>query len=163
MLRRKETIILPAGYYESFADVGHLTNYPDDWQVYDFKIRSDQLIRRPASLKITESKILEISTPPAALVVKNNYSALGCTHALLKRGKRWIRILPDVVPEQSGVKAEKKKDVWKLITVMGQHGVEVIESLYQPICITEIVNNDVSSSTSELEEETITNVNEDEW
>ena len=31
MLRRKETILLPAGYYESFADVGHLKKYPDDW------------------------------------------------------------------------------------------------------------------------------------
>ena len=51
----------------------------------------------------------------------------------------------------------------ELITVMGQHSVEVIESFYRPICITKIVNNDVSSSTSELEDETITNVNEDEW
>ena len=36
MLRRKETILLPAGYYEPFADVGHLKKYPNDWQVYDF-------------------------------------------------------------------------------------------------------------------------------
>ena len=52
--RRKETILLPSGYYESFTKIGNLIIYPDEWRVYDFKGRSKSSICRPPSFKIPE-------------------------------------------------------------------------------------------------------------
>ena len=77
ILRKKETILLPAEYYTAFSQVGHVLTYPQEWKVYNYGKVAQKNLRKPPSFKITESNILLIQPPSASLAVKNSYDALG--------------------------------------------------------------------------------------
>ena len=61
--------------------------------------------------------MLDLSTNKVG--VKTTYNGEYCFHSVLKRGKRWADLKPEVLPKQSTVKAAKKKDVLALLGAIG--------------------------------------------
>ena len=160
ILRKKETILLPVEYYTAFSQVGNVLKYPHDWKVYNYGKVAQQNIRKPPSFKITESNILLVQPPPASLTVKNSYAALGCEHTLLKRGRNWNRCVVEEQEDTNCVKDAKKRDVTKLLAVMGHDGIADVHAFYTPICQLEVL---VDQEEDSDEDEAIVDVNEEAW
>ncbi len=158
ILRKKETILLPAEYYEAFEEVGHVIKYGIDWGVYDFKEVADQNIKKPPTFKISEVKVLGVGPPPAPVIVKNFYNAAGSPHTLLKRGRNWPTLEAAPLEDTNCVKTAKKRDVKHLLAAMGQEGNKDIKHFYGPICD---IAEDAMDTDSDDEDEATISINDD--
>lgn len=61
MLRRQETILLPAQYFTIFNEVGRVLQYGIDWEVNDFKSLSNKVVKKQPGFRITDAKVLEVT------------------------------------------------------------------------------------------------------
>jgi len=64
-------------------------------------------VKAQRSFKISEARMLDLSTNKVG--VKTTYNGEYCFHSVLKRGKRWADVKPELLPKQTSVKAAKKE------------------------------------------------------
>ena len=107
--------MLPEEYHDILRKHGNLHVYGEDWQSFDFKAATAALCKAQRSFKISEEKV--ISLDGNNILFKQSYNGVGCVHSLLKKGKKWLNLQPDLLPTQNKV-TKAKKDVIKLLELI---------------------------------------------
>ncbi|RUS71034.1 hypothetical protein EGW08_021205 [Elysia chlorotica] len=112
-LRQMDTILTPEDYHTFLQKHGTSNLYQRDWQAYDFKTAIASHVKQQRSFKISEAKVLEIKSDQLGFKVR--YNAPACQHNLLKKGKSWDTIRPQILQPTSTVTEVKRKDVLSLL------------------------------------------------
>ena len=115
-IKKRDTILLPEEYHDILRNHGIVHVYNTDWRSYDFKSAATSHIKAVRSFKISDAKVLALVGDK--LLFKSSYNAGGCVHSILKKGKKWSNLQPDVIGIQSQVTTAKKKDVMKLLELI---------------------------------------------
>lgn len=116
-IRKTDTILLPETYYDILQQFGHVHLYGTDWKGFDFKSATKACVKSQKSFKISEARMLDLSTNKVG--VKTSYNGEYSFYRVLKRGKRWADLKPEVIPKQTSVKAAKRRDVLALLGAIG--------------------------------------------
>ncbi|KAK0154977.1 hypothetical protein N1851_002695 [Merluccius polli] len=118
-IKKEETILLPEAYYAILKQFGHVHVYGTDWKGLDFKSATKACVKAQKSFKISEARMLDLSTNKVG--VKTSYNGEYSFYSVLKRGKCWANLKPEVIPKQTSVKAAKKHDVLALLEAIDGH------------------------------------------
>ncbi|XP_062400148.1 uncharacterized protein LOC134089720 [Sardina pilchardus] len=80
-----------------------------DWEALDLKSATKDCVKFQKSFKISDARMLDLSTNKVGIKTTSNgeYNY----YSVLKRGKRWADLKPEVIAKQTSVKAAKKRDV----------------------------------------------------
>ena len=99
-IRKFDTILLPEQYHAILRQHGVVHVYGEEWVASDFKSATQTSVKTQRPFKISEARMLEMSTDKVGF--KTTYAASYCYHSILKRGKsgattdpirlRWSRL-----------------------------------------------------------------------
>ena len=93
----------PEEYYKLLQAHGNV--YDIDWQAFDFKSKTQALLKSQRLFKLSEAWMLLLNSDQIGF--KTTYASGYCYHSVLKRGKRWADFKPTQLPMVSTVKEEK--------------------------------------------------------
>ncbi|XP_056098814.1 uncharacterized protein LOC130077555 [Rhinichthys klamathensis goyatoka] len=116
-IRRIDTILLPQEYHALLQQFGNVYIYGTDWKAFDYKSATKECVKAQRSFKISEARMLDLSTNKVGIKVA--YNGEYCFHSVLKRGKRWADLKPAILESQTTVKKAKKQDVVALLKAIG--------------------------------------------
>ncbi|KAK5853343.1 hypothetical protein PBY51_007136 [Eleginops maclovinus] len=116
-LRTIDTILLPQEYHALLQQFGNVYVYGTDWKAFDYKSATKECVKAQRSFKISEARMLDLSTNKVGMKVA--YNGEYCFHSAPKRGKRWADLKPAILASQTTVKEAKKKDVVALLKAIG--------------------------------------------
>ncbi|KAK0140925.1 Bifunctional epoxide hydrolase 2 [Merluccius polli] len=105
-IKKEETILLPEAYYAILKQFGHVHVYGTDWKGLDFKSATKACVKSQKSFKISEARMLDLSTNKVG--VKTCYNGEYSFYSVLKRGKCWANLKPEVLylaEDEEGVQA----------------------------------------------------------
>ena len=114
-IRKRQTILLPAEYFDILKRHGNVHEYGKDWVCYDFKTEAATFTKTQRSFKISDARVLQVAGDN--LGFKAAYGGDFCHH--LKRGKRWSQFKPAASSDVNCVKLAKKQDVVKFLDELG--------------------------------------------
>lgn len=116
--RKRSEIINPNGYYSILEKHGNLKRYNRDWYHYDYKTMADSLINsNNCGLRDTRRWMFEKNSKEVKL--SESFDGNWKTFRILKKQVVNLGIRkPKLLPPQTHVTAEKKKDVEQLLKLV---------------------------------------------
>lgn len=129
-IRKMDIILLPQEYHAILQQFGPVHVYGTDWEAFDYRSTTADCVKAQRSFKISEACMLDLSTNKVGF--KTAYNGEYCFHGVLKQGKSWADLKPELLPKQTSVKSAKKHDVLALLGAIGVSDVAFYEdALYQ--------------------------------
>lgn len=87
IIRRKEQIVSPQGYYDIFAKNSTVLQNGKDWIIKDYKSLAGVMMKKKLPFKITEQRSFAYRKGKKTVAVKHTYSGSECSHVVLKSNR----------------------------------------------------------------------------
>ena len=151
-LRKIETILLPQQYFEEFAKMGIIMEYPNDWMIVDLRAFAKSHLKAKQAFLLSKVKQIEIKARSVSISESLDGPLLQSV-SLLKRGKTFSDFNPAVLSPQNLVKAEKRNDVRRLLEAIGVSTNHPAHSFYAEVCHDVQVSPGATSNTETSDSE----------
>ena len=114
-----ETILLPEEYFNEFRKEGEVLNYPTDWSTFDLKSFAQGTLKAKQAFLISEQRRFRISRN--AFEISTEFAGGLQEFSILRRGKNFSSFAPGNLKLEptNRLKEAKKKDVKRLLTIIG--------------------------------------------
>lgn len=126
-VRKHESILLPAGYYEILERHGTLKTFPQ-WRVKNYKVLADQSIKKD-EVFIRDSKRWLFKKNERFVWTSSKYSGGYAKREILKKNVVLIGLKAPFSPSKSYVSEGKKKDVREILNLL--HCNNEVKQFYQ--------------------------------